>query len=259
MKKGDLKITIIQSDIQWEDKAANLRHYTEYMQDLKGAQHIIALPEMFSTGFSMRPKELAEPMDGDSVQWMQRMARDHRSIVTGSLIIEDGGHYYNRMLWVLPNGEIGYYDKRHLFSYADENKHYTAGDKRFIASVNGWKICLLVCYDLRFPVWARNTDDYDALLYVANWPQPRNIAWETLLRARAIENQSYVVGVNRVGTDGKGHQYIGNSSVYDPLGALVWKEEHKAAVQTVMLEADVVDKTRSTFGFLNDRDHFALL
>lgn len=259
MQKSDLKISIIQTDIAWEDKATNLAHYEQKIQALKGQQHIIVLPEMFSTGFSMKPEQLAELMDGASVQWMKRMAQENRSIITGSLIIEADGRYYNRMLWVLPNGEIGHYDKRHLFSYADEHKHYTPGEKRFIASVNGWKICLLVCYDLRFPVWARNTDDYDAIIYVANWPEQRNMVWETLLQARAIENMSYVVGVNRVGTDGNGHHYIGNSSVYGPLGELIWKRAEEEYIHTETLSYNTIAAARERFTFLNDRDKFMLL
>jgi omega-amidase len=259
MQKSDLKISIIQSDIIWENIAANLAHYEEKIHALKGLQHIIVLPEMFSTGFSMSPEKLAEPMNGSSVQWLKKMAAENRSIITGSLIIEAEGHYYNRMLWVLPNGEVGHYDKRHLFSYADEHKHYAAGEKRFIASVNGWKICLLVCYDLRFPVWSRNTDDYDAIIYVANWPEQRNMVWETLLQARAIENMSYVVGVNRVGTDGNGHKYIGNSSIYNPLGELIWKKAQDECIHTATLSYTTLEESRQRFNFLDDRDKFILL
>ncbi len=259
MQKSDLKISIIQTDIVWENIAANLAHYEEKIQALKGLQHIIVLPEMFSTGFSMSPEKLAEPMDGPSVQWLKKMATENRSIITGSLIIVEEGHYYNRMLWVLPNGEVGHYDKRHLFSYANEHKHYAAGEKRFIASVNGWKICLLVCYDLRFPVWSRNTDDYDAIIYVANWPEQRNMVWETLLQARAIENMSYVIGVNRVGTDGNGHNYIGNSSVYSPLGELIWKKTRDECIYTSALPYTAIEESRQRFTFLDDRDKFILL
>lgn len=250
---------MIQTDIVWENTEANLAHYEQKIQALKGQQHIIVLPEMFSTGFSMNSKQLAEPMNGPSVQWLKKMAAENRSIITGSLIIEEEGHYYNRMLWVLPNGDVGHYDKRHLFSYAGEDQHYTAGQKRFIASVNGWKICLLVCYDLRFPVWSRNTDDYDALIYVANWPEQRNMVWETLLQARAIENMSYVVGVNRVGTDGNGHNYIGNSSIYSPLGELIWKKPQEECIHTATLSYTNIEASRQRFTFLNDRDKFMLL
>lgn len=260
MHKNDLKLSLIQTDIVWEDKAANFAAYEDKMQDLTGKQHIIVLPEMFSTGFSMAPAGLAEPMQGQSVQWMQRMAQKHRSILTGSLIIEEDGLYYNRLLWVQPDGTIGHYDKRHLFSYAGEDEQYTSGDKRFIASVNGWKVCLMVCYDLRFPVWARNTDPaYDVLLYVANWPEPRNLAWETLLRARAIENLCFTVGVNRTGKDALERNYIGNSSVYGPLGEEIWKQGHKETIETITLQRDTLQQTREKFTFLDDRDRFTLL
>ena len=228
---------------------------------------MVALPEMFGTGFSMAPERLAEPMDGHSVRWMADMAVKHRCILTGSLIIEEDGKYYNRMLWVQPDGHIGFYDKRHLFGYADEDKHYTRGEKRLICSVNGWRINLLVCYDLRFPVWARNLpnrqtgqgDEYDVLLYVANWPEPRCLAWRTLLQARAIENQCYVVGVNRVGVDGKGFNYVGESSVFGPLGETLWQHANEAVCHTVTLEKEVLQKTRARLPFLDDADKFLLL
>jgi omega-amidase len=228
------------------------------MAALQGRQHIIVLPEMFSTGFSMAPQSLAEPMDGITVQWMKSQAHSLRSIITGSIIIEEEGHYYNRLLWVLPNGDVAYYNKRHLFSYAGEQEHYSAGSKRLIAQVNGWKICLNICYDLRFPVWTRNTDDYDLLLFVANWPEKRNEYWETLLKARAIENMSFVVGANRVGEDGNGHQYIGNSSIYSPLGELLAKESNKDCIIHYTLQHKEIEESRSRFGFLKDRDDFLL-
>lgn len=258
MTKSDLTISLIQTDIVWENKAENLRLLGEKINALKGKQHIIVLPEMFSTGFSMRPESLAEPMDGATVVWMKNLAAANRCIITGSAIITEDGHYFNRLLWVLPSGDVAHYDKRHLFSYASENEHYTAGGKRAIAQVNGWKICLNICYDLRFPVWARNTDDYDILLFVANWPEKRNEYWETLLKARAIENMSFVVGVNRVGSDGNDHLYIGNSSIYSPLGELKIKEEkNEAIIQYVFKHAEIAE-SRTRFGFLNDRDEFLL-
>ena len=220
----------------------------------------MALPEMFSTGFSMAPERLAETMDGHSVKWMADMAFRHRCILTGSLIIEEDGKYYNRMLWVQPDGRIGIYDKRHLFGYAGEDKHYTRGETRLITSVNGWRINLQVCYDLRFPVWARNQgDEYDVLLYVANWPEPRSLAWRTLLQARAIENQCYVAGVNRVGKDGKDFNYVGESSVFGPLGELLWRQAYEPACHTVTLEKQPLQKVRARLPFLNDADGFMLL
>ena len=205
MAANQLNITIIQPDITWEDKAANMQMYEQLIADAPGNKQVVILPEMFTTGFSMAPEKLAEPMNGATVKWMEDMARKYRCILTGSLIIEEEGRYYNRLIWMQPDGKYGCYDKRHLFGYADEDQHYSSGNKKLVAQVNGFRICLLVCYDLRFPVWARNTgDDYDVLVYVANWPERRSLAWKTLLQARAIENMSYVVGVNRVGTDGKG-------------------------------------------------------
>jgi predicted amidohydrolase len=260
MATDQLHITLIQPDIVWEDIPANLRQYEALIAGIQGPKHIVALPEMFSTGFSMDPERLAEQMDGRSVAWMADMAVKHRCILTGSLIIEEDGKYYNRMLWVQPDGRIGIYDKRHLFAYAHEDQHYTKGETRTIAQVNGWRINLLVCYDLRFPVWARNQgDEYDVLLYVANWPETRSVAWKTLLQARAIENQCYTVGVNRVGKDGKGVNYTGDSSVFGPLGETIWQQTASPACQTVTLQKSVLQKVRTELPFLNDADKFLLL
>jgi predicted amidohydrolase len=223
-----LLITTIQTDLYWEDKQSNLQMLEEKIRGMREDAEIVILPEMFSTGFSMRPELLAESMDGVTVNWMKRMAALKKIVLVGSVIIEERtdthSFYYNRLLWVLPNGTHGYYDKRHRFAFAQEDEFYTAGNKRLIASINGWRINLLVCYDLRFPVWARQQSDsnsgeleYDVLVYVANWPEKRIHAWKTLLQARAIENQCYVVGVNRVGDDGKGIHYNGETLVADPL------------------------------------------
>lgn len=260
MASDQLHITIVQPDIVWENKGANLARYEEYLQDIQGKKEVVVLPEMFSTGFSMNAAELAETMDGLTVQWMLSMAQMHRCILTGSLIIEENGNYYNRLLWVLPNGQIGTYDKRHLFSLAEEDQYYTPGEKKLIVSVNGWKICPLICYDLRFPVWSRNTPEngYDVLLYVANWPERRNLAWKTLLQARAIENMAYVVGVNRVGMDGKQIAYSGDSSVFGPLGEQLW-QGHEAGTYTIILERLDIEGARQQFPFINDADKFMLL
>jgi predicted amidohydrolase len=255
-----LHITLIQPDIVWEDEAANLHHYTETIGSIQGPRHVVVLPEMFTTGFSMAAERLAATMDGRAVTWMAEMAIRHRCILAGSLIIEEEGKYYNRMLWAQPDGKIAFYDKRHLFGYAEEDKHYTRGDMRVIAQVNGWRINLQICYDLRFPVWARNQgDEYDVLLYVANWPEQRSMAWRTLLQARAIENQCYVVGVNRVGTDGKGHHYSGDSSVFDPLGEKIWQHAETPACHTVTLQYSRLQQVRTKLPFLNDADKFILL
>lgn len=260
MSGEQLHITLIQPDIVWEDKTANMTQYESMISGISGPKHVVVLPEMFSTGFSMAPERLAEPMDGRAVRWMAEAAIKHRCILTGSLIIEDDGKYYNRMLWAQPDGRISFYDKRHLFAFANEDKHYTPGETRVIAQVNGWRINLQVCYDLRFPVWARNQGgEYDVLLYVANWPEARSLAWKTLLQARAIENMCYVAGVNRVGTDPKGNNYSGDSSVFGPLGEKIWQQSGAAAVHTVTLEKKHLQETRAKFPFLNDADKFMLL
>ncbi len=260
MQGDQLHLTLIQPDIVWEDKPANLLQYETIIAGIHGHKHIVVLPEMFSTGFSMAPERLAEPMDGPSVKWMVDIAVKNRCILVGSLIIEEDGKYYNRLLWVQPDGKIGTYDKRHLFAYGSEDKHYTPGNKRLIAQVNGWRINLQVCYDLRFPVWARNQgDEYDVLLYVANWPEQRSLAWKTLLQARAIENQSYVVGVNRVGIDGKTNNYTGDSTVFGPLGETIWQCSGEKACHTVTIAKEPLQKVRSNFPFLNDADKFLLL
>ena len=260
MPAEQLYITLVQPDIVWENKAVNLQQYETLIGNITGTKQVVVLPEMFSTGFSMAPERLAEKMNGPSVGWMANMAIKHRCILTGSLIIEEEGRYYNRMLWVQPNGHIGFYDKRHLFGYAHEDIHYTSGQTRLITQVNGWRINLQICYDLRFPVWARNAgDEYDVLLYVANWPEQRSIAWRTLLQARAIENQCYTVGVNRVGKDAKDNNYIGESSVFGPMGETLCQLPAVPAVQTVILEKDNLQKIRTGLPFLKDADKFVLL
>lgn len=260
MAGEQLHFTLIQPDIAWEDKQANMKQYEDIIAGITGSKHIVVLPEMFSTGFSMAPERLAEPMDGTSVKWMTATAARYRCIIAGSLIIEEDGKYYNRMLWVQPDGRISSYDKRHLFAYADEDKHYSPGDKRVIVSVNGWRINLMVCYDLRFPVWARNQgDEYDVLLYVANWPEARSLAWRTLLQARAIENQCYVVGVNRVGKDGKGYNHTGESSVFGPLGEQLCELPPVPTTHTIPLDNEELKKIRTKLPFLDDADKFILL
>jgi len=260
----DITISLVQTALVWEDKAANLRQLSDKIAAVPAAAQIVVLPEMFSTGFSMKPGLLAEPMDGPTVTWMKETAGRHRKILTGSIIAEDKGRYYNRMIWMLPNGVFYYYDKRHLFGYAGEDKHYSAGDKRLIVQVNGWKICLQVCYDLRFPVWARQKPDdpagwYDMLIYVANWPQRRSHAWKTLLQARAIENQCYVAGLNRVGDDGNGVYHSGDSSVVGPLGNVLWEQADEEVIYTHTFRYEELEQIRAQFPFLRDADKFVLL
>ncbi|RYE25991.1 MAG: amidohydrolase [Sphingobacteriales bacterium] len=255
-----LNISVIQPDIFWEDKQANFAQYEKLITGIADKKEVVVLPEMFSTGFSMAPEKLAEGMNGESVQWMKTMAAKNRCILTGSLIIEEDGNYYNRLLWVQPDGKIWHYDKRHLFGYANEDHHYSPGSKRLIVQVKGFKICLLVCYDLRFPIWARNKDEeYDVLIYVANWPERRNLAWKTLLQARAIENQSYVVGVNRVGIDGKDIKYSGDSSVFGPLGEPIWQNIGEVTTHTVTLKKEHLTEIRGQFPFLKDADKYLIL
>ena len=256
-----LSITTIQSNLIWEERSANLRLLEQKIRGIEEKTEIVVLPEMFSTGFSMRPEVLAETMDGETVEWMKRVSRENGIILTGSIIIADGGKYFNRLVWMLPNGEYGYYDKRHLFAYGEEDKHYSPGSKRLIASVKGWKINLLVCYDLRFPVWARQKyteagAEYDVLIYVANWPERRSHAWKTLLCARAIENQCYVVGVNRVGSDANNIYYSGNSLVIDPLGQVLYHMADDEDVNTITLQKEVLEDVRTKFPFWKDADSF---
>ena len=262
-----LTITGIQSFLNWEQKDTNLQMFEQKINALKEKTEVVVLPEMFNTGFSMKPEEFAETMDGNTVQWMKRIAADKKIILTGSVMIEEAGIYYNRMLWVLPNGNVGHYDKRHLFAYADEHNHYTPGSKRLVASVKGWRILLLVCYDLRFPVWSRQspvamsmagTLEYDAIIYVANWPERRNHAWKTLLQARAIENQCYVIGVNRVGADGNEVYHSGDSLVANPMGEVLYTNAHEEDVFTITMERDKLDDIRRKLPFWKDGDHFEI-
>jgi omega-amidase len=258
-----LTITTIQAELAWEDKDANLRAFEEKIMAVRDPTELVVLPEMFSTGFSMQPRVFAEKMDGPTVAWMKRVAARKKVILTGSLIVEEGGNYYNRLIWMLPNGEYGSYDKRHRFAYAGENEEYTAGHKRLIASVNGWRVLVLVCYDLRFPVWSRQQADeagpeYDLLVYVANWPDRRSHAWKTLLQARAIENQCYVVGVNRVGNDGNNIYHSGDSMVVDPLGEVIWRGMSQESVLTHTLTKQRLEEIRNRFPFWRDADRFAI-
>lgn len=271
-----LTISLIQTHLHWENKPANLQMLEEKIMSIAEKTELVVLPEMFSTGFSMRPEELAETMEGETVQWMKRIAAQKKVILTGSVIIKEEAadeqvNYYNRLIWMLPNGQYGVYDKRHRFAYAGEDDHYTAGSKRLIASVKGWKINLLVCYDLRFPVWARQSPprlqergsggevEYDVLIYVANWPERRIQAWKTLLQARAIENQCYVVGANRVGDDGNKIHYSGESMIIDPLGEVLYTKKDEEDIYTITLEKTHLDSVREKFPFWKDADAFMIM
>lgn len=258
-----LSFTLLQSQLHWEDKAANLAMFEKKIMGIQERTEVVVLPEMFSTGFSMRPKTLAEEMSGETVSWMKRVAATKKIILTGSVIIKEDGHFYNRLLWVLPDGNLGYYDKRHRFAFAGEDQEYTAGHKRLIAQVKGWKINLQVCYDLRFPVWARQeskeTPEYDVLLYVANWPERRSHPWKSLLTARAIENQSYVIGVNRVGDDGNGIYHSGDSMVVDALGNTLYHKKDAEDIHTIVLQKEPLLEVRERFPFWKDADNFKIV
>lgn len=254
-----LKITIIQSELHWENAEANRAMFSEKFKQLTGKTDVILLPEMFTTGFSMNAENLAEPNDGDSLNWMISEARKYNCAITGSVIISENDTCYNRLFFVLPDGTYEKYDKKHTFTLAKENETYTAGKERLIVNYRGWKICPLICYDLRFPVWARNTENYDLLLYVANWPQVRIYAWDSLLKARAIENMAYCAGVNRVGLDGNGHVYNGHSTVYDVLGKQISESNFEDEfTQTLALEKEHIEYYRKKLQFLKDRDCFTL-
>ncbi len=255
----DLALTLIQTKLHWQDPKANRAHFEQLIQGIDGATNVIILPEMFTTGFTMAARGYAEPDSGETLNWMVQQAQQSQAVITGSIITEVQGHFFNRLYWVEPNGSFKYYDKKHLFSYADEDQHFTAGRERLVVEYRGWRICPLICYDLRFPVWSRNNIDYDVLIYIANWPAPRQEAWQTLLKARAIENMSYVAGVNRIGTDGNDHHYAGGSIVYDALGQPLTKNHNNQAfTKSVILNRLELKHHRQRFGFLNDRDHFTL-
>ena len=255
--------TIIQSALFWEDKRANLEQFEQKINTLTTKTNLVILPEMFTTGFSMRTEDLAETMDGPTVTWMKKMAIEHSIILTGSIIIKDNQQYFNRLIWMLPNGRFGYYDKRHLFAFAGEEKYYTPGNKRLITSVNGFKIQLLVCYDLRFPVWTRQANqanpEYDILIVVANWPASRSHAWKTLLAARAIENQCYVIGVNRIGEDGHNSYHSGDSTIIDPLGNILFTQADEPMVHTIKLKKENLNEIRNKFPFGKDADAFQII
>lgn len=258
-----LTISLIQTNLFWEDKKANLQMLSEKINSIKDKTEIVILPEMFSTGFSMKPELLAEKMNGETVEWMKNISAAKKIILTGSLIIEEDGKYFNRLIWMLPNGEYGIYDKRHLFAFGDEHNHYSAGNKKLIASVKGWKINLQVCYDLRFPVWTRQAPEqlenkYDLLINVASWPEKRSIAWKTLLRARAIENQCFVIGVNRVGEDGNKIAYDGESCIIDPLGEIIYEKQSAEDIFTYTLQKEKITETRAKFPFWKDADFFTI-
>ncbi len=251
----DLTVTLIQTDLHWQDIDGNLAMFNRHLDALEQPGDLIVLPEMFSTGFSMAARQLAEPMDGKAVTWLKKKAAAKKTTITGSAIIKDAKRYYNRLLWVTPDSRVAAYDKKHLFGYANEDKYYTAGGKRVTWQINGWRIRPHICYDLRFPIWCRNLDHaYDLALFVANWPAKRADHWRQLLKARAIENQSYVIGVNRVGTDGNGHRYDGASAVVAPTGEVLFEAGSETAMHTLALSYQNLEIYRKNFPAWQDAD-----
>ena len=255
----DLRIVLIQADLDWENPHQNRASFTDKINAISQEIDLIILPEMFNTGFTMNPQNVAETMDGETLNWLKNIAKEKNCAITGSLIIHENNKYYNRLVFVFPQGEIKTYDKRHTFTLAGEDSVYTAGKRKLIVDYKGWKVCPLICYDLRFPVWSRNTENYDILIYVANWPKPRIAAWDALLKARAIENMTYCIGVNRVGLDANAYEYIGHSAVYDCLGASISSiEPSNEQTEIITLSAEHLKQTRDKLQFLNDRDEFSV-
>ncbi|MEE9362493.1 MAG: amidohydrolase [Cellulophaga sp.] len=255
--KETLKVALVQSALIWENPEGNRKSFEEKFSSLPKDVDLIVLPEMFTTGFIMTPFHIKKEEGEKTLQWMQQIAKQKDAAIVGSIVFEENKIYYNRLFFVKPDGSFSEYNKRHTFTLAGESKVYQAGSTRLLITYKEFKICPLICYDLRFPVWARNTNDYDVLLYVANWPKPRIQAWDTLLKARAIENMAYCIGVNRVGKDNSGYVYSGHSAVYDTLGEqLVFSE--KEAILYVEIEKSHIKKNRDTLKFLQDQDSFIL-
>ncbi|MFH0892854.1 MAG: amidohydrolase [Bacteroidota bacterium] len=261
----DLTISLVQTELAWENVRANHSHFENILQPLCDKQDLVILPEMFTTGFTMNPAAVAEKMNGITFTWMQTQAQKLNSVLCGSIVIEENGKYFNRLLWVNPDSTFHFYDKRHLFRMAGEHKCYSDGKKKIFPEIKGWKILPLICYDLRFPVWSRNcfknnAYDYDLLIYVANWPSVRVHAWSKLLLARALENISYVAGVNRVGHDGQGFEYNGESALVSPKGFVFSTfESGKASVETHSLSCEELKNLRTTFPVGLDADSFEII
>ena len=253
-----LTVAMIQAETHWHDPAANRRMFDVALDRVSDGTDVVVLPEMFSTGFTMASAQMAEPMDGATVGWMREAAVRLRSVICGSLVIEDGGAFFNRFIWARPDGTLACYDKRHLFRMANEHEHYAAGGQRLVIELGSWRLCPLVCYDLRFPVWFRNRGDYDVLLCVANWPAVRQVAWNALLRARAVENLAYAVGVNRVGEDGNGVAYRGGSAAYSFTGDTLLETFDVPGVFTVTLERNALEDYRASFPAWRDADEFSI-
>lgn len=258
MPDKNFQLALIQTGLHWQNKAANINAFNELISNIQNAD-LILLPEMFTTGFSMEPQGLADTPEGDTLVWLQEKAGQADAAISGSLIVCDKGKYYNRLYFVFPDGKYKTYNKRHLFTLAGEEKVYSSGKEKLILNFRGWKINPQVCYDLRFPVWCRNTTDFDLQFFVANWPARRSAAWKALLKARAIENMCYVAGLNRIGDDGNGVYHSGDSGVYNALGKKVsHTQAGETSCETVSLSAEDLNKARKKFAFLKDRDAFEL-
>jgi len=256
---NNLNISIIQTDLVWEDKEKNLEKFDGLLEKVSKDSQLIVLPEMFTTGFTMEPERLAEDYSGMGFQWMKKKAADKNAVIMGSLVFNDNGNYHNRLFFVSPDGSYEFYDKRHLFRMAREHEHYTQGNDAVVVTLNGWRIRLLICYDLRFPVWSRNRNDYDLLIVSANWPEVRREAWRTLLLARAHENQAYVVGVNRIGKDGRGVMHSGDSMVVDPQGKIISKTQpFEESVENLSINLDMLNEYRQKFPAHLDADRFEI-
>jgi omega-amidase len=267
-----MKITLIQTHLYWEDRVKNISHFDALLSSVKEQSDLIVLPEMFTTGFTMTPERFAEEANGPTLEWLRQKAGEKKAVITGSVAVKENNKFYNRLYWVAPDGNFEIYNKRHLFRMANEDAHYTAGSRKIITQINNWKICPMVCYDLRFPVWSRNrfkrggkepdgegSWEYDALLYVANWPEARNYPWKQLLIARAIENQCYVIGLNRIGRDGNNHAHSGESMVINPRGEIISNTKaNEESIETISLDKNYLDEFRKIFPVGLDADDFEL-
>ncbi|RYJ53040.1 amidohydrolase [Flavobacterium petrolei] len=253
-----MQVTLIQAPLIWENPKSNRNYFEARINSITENVDLIVLPEMFTSGFTMNPEHVAETVEGKTITWLKVLAKARKCAITGSLVIVENGNFYNRLVFVFPSGAIQFYDKRHLFTLAGEDKVYTSGNQKIVVDYLGWKICPLICYDLRFPAFSRNSEDYDLLIYVASWPKIRTNAWDALLKARAIENMSYAIGVNRIGADANGYEYIGHSQAVDFLGNYVLKPEESEGCFTVQLDQEKMLETRQKLGFLNDRDCFEI-
>ena len=249
----------IQASLFWENPKKNREYFESKINSLPSNIDLVVLPEMFTSGFTMNAENVAEKMNGNTISWMQKLASKNNLAIAGSLVIEEDSKFYNRFVFVHPSGKIDFYDKHHTFTLAGEDKIYTSGKKKTVIDYKGWKICPLICYDLRFPVWARNTENYDLLLYVASWPIARIKAWDTLLKARAIENMSYVIGVNRIGVDDNGYEYCGNSLIIDYLGLQLSDLQHnEEGIIFANINKTAQENMREKLGFLKDMDSFTI-